>query len=261
MRNSLDSNNGCCELDQTHAVDERYSSAAKNQELCLCTPVGFDPNLLDAIPDEVIKRDYGCGNPTRWAQEGDIVLDLGSGSGKNAFICSQIVGPHGFVIGVDRNPEMLNLARKANSVFANKVGFSNVSFIESSIENINELCPDGQPLVGSSSVDLVLSNCVLNLVNYKDRDSLLRNIRRVLKPSGRVAISDIVSNKPVPIALQKDPSLWSGCISGAWLEDSFLDAFVKLGFANVRYVDRSEAPWKVVDKIEFRSVTLLAELV
>ena len=88
-------------LDQTQAVEARYGAAAQEQEACLCTPVGFDPALLKVIPDAVVERDYGCGDPTRWVKQGDRVLDLGSGSGKNAFICSQIVGASGRVTGVD----------------------------------------------------------------------------------------------------------------------------------------------------------------
>ena len=94
-------------LDQTQAVEARYGAAAQELEACLCTPVGFDPALLKVIPDAVFERDYGCGDPTRWVKQGDRVLDLGSGSGKNAFICSQIVGASGRVIGVDRNADML----------------------------------------------------------------------------------------------------------------------------------------------------------
>ena len=95
------------------AVEDRYGAAAHEREACLCTPVGFDPALLKVIPDEVVERDYGCGDPTRWVRRGDRVLDLGSGSGKNAFICSQVVGADGWVTGVDRNPDMLSLSRQA----------------------------------------------------------------------------------------------------------------------------------------------------
>ena len=109
-------------------------------------------------------------------------------------------------------------------------------------------------------MDVVLSNCVLNLVNPSARDKLLANIRRVLAPGGRVAISDIVCDQVVPLRLQQDPDLWSGCISGAWQEQAFLEAFEALGFEQVCYADRSEKPWRLVDGIEFRSVTLIAHL-
>ena len=260
---------GCCgsssepitdQLDQTQAVQDRYGAAAQVQEACLCTPVPFDPALLKVIPAEVIERDYGCGDPTRWVQPGDTVLDLGSGSGKNAFICAQVVGAAGAVIGVDRNREMLDLASQAAPEVANRIGFSNVSFAEGGIEALDAPQADGEPLIASASIDVVLSNCVLNLVNPSQRKDLLANIRRVLRPGGRVAISDIVSDRPVPLSLQKDPELWSGCISGAWQEDAFLADFCALGFEQVRYVDRSEQPWQVVEGIEFRSVTLVGQL-
>ena len=106
----------------------------------------------------------------------------------------------------------------------------------------------------------MLSNCVLNLVNPSARDRLLANIRRVLAPGGRVAISDIVCDQVVPLRLQQDPDLWSGCISGAWQEQAFLEAFEALGFEQVRYADRSEQPWRVVEGIEFRAVTLVGAL-
>ena len=111
------------EIDQTNAVQARYGAAANQQETCLCTPVAFDKRLLQAIPSDVVKKDYGCGDPTRWIQAKDKVLDLGSGSGKNAFICAQVVGKLGSVIGIDRNLEMLKLARDAAPLVAQQIGF------------------------------------------------------------------------------------------------------------------------------------------
>ena len=186
----------CCppsnSFDQTRAVEERYGAAAHEQEACLCTPVGFNPALLRVIPKAVVERDYGCGDPTRRVRSGDRVLDLGSGSSKNAFICAQIVGADGAVIGVDRNVDMLALSRGAAAQVADAIGYANVQFVDGSIEALDALTSDGTPLVADASVDVVLSNCVLNLVNPSDRERLLANIRRVLAPGGRVAISDIV---------------------------------------------------------------------
>ncbi len=253
--NSLPNN-----LDQTNAVEERYATAAHVKEACLCTPVSFNRSLLEAIPNDVVDRDYGCGDPTRWVHKGGKVLDLGSGSGKNAFICAQAVGCEGAVIGVDRNIEMLNLARRAAPVVAAKIGYSNVKFLEGAISALDTPQSKGEPLIADSSIDIVISNCVLNLVNPSDRKALLTNIRRVLKANGRVAISDIVCNRPVPIALQEDPNLWSGCISGAWQEDSLLENFQSLGFKGVKFADRSNEPWKVIEGIEFRAVTLIGQL-
>lgn len=246
-------------MDHTAAIQERYGSAARKQEACLCTPVGFNPALLEAIPAEVVERDYGCGDPTRWVRPGDVVLDLGSGSGKNAFICSQVVGAAGQVIGLDRNEAMLALSRSAAPQVAAAIGWANVSFRRAAIEQLDRDL-DGDPLLADGSVDVVLSNCVLNLVNPAMRPQLLQEIRRVLRPNGRVAISDIVSDRPVPLALQQNSELWTGCISGAWQEDAFLEDFRALGFEDGRYVDRSETPWQVVEGIEFRSVTLVGTL-
>ena len=247
-------------LDQTQAVEARYGAAAHEQEACLCTPVGFDPALLRVIPDAVVERDYGCGDPTRWVKQGDRVLDLGSGSGKNAFICSQIVGKSGSVTGVDRNDDMLVLSRSAIPVVASAVGFDNVRFVSGAIEALDAPAVAGGPLIADASMDVVLSNCVLNLVNPSSRDRLLANIRRVLAPGGRVAISDIVCDQVVPLRLQQDPDLWSGCISGAWQEQDFLEAFEALGFEQVRYAERSEKPWREVEGIAFRAVTLVGSL-
>ena len=247
-------------FDQTSAVDARYGAAALEQEACLCTPVAFNPKWLEVIPADVVERDYGCGDPTRWVEAGDTVLDLGSGSGKNAFICAQVVGAQGGVIGVDRNADMLALSRGAAPVVADRIGYSNVRFLEGAIEALDAIGADGAPLIADASVDVVLSNCVLNLVNPSSRQRLLANIRRVLRPGGRVAISDIVCDQPVPQTLQDDPELWSGCISGAWEEQAFLNDFKALGFEDVTYADRSEQPWKVVDGIEFRAVTLVGAL-
>ena len=130
-----------------------------------------------------MERDYGCGDPTRWVRQGDTVLDLGSGSGKNAFICAQVVGATGAVIGVDRNADMLELARAAAPVVAERVGFSNVRFLEGAIEALDASSATGDLLIPSASVDVVLSNCVLNLVNPSARRALLANIRRVLRLS------------------------------------------------------------------------------
>ena len=128
----------------------------------------------DVIPDAVVERDYGCGDPTRWVKQGDRVLDLGSGSGKNAFICSQIVGKSGSVTGVDRNADMLALSRAAIPVVASAVGFDNVRFVDGAIEALDAPAATGEPLIADASMDVVLSNCVLNLVNPSARDQAPR---------------------------------------------------------------------------------------
>ena len=252
-------NESCCAPDHRAAIDERYGAAALEQEACLCAAVPFEAALLKAIPEEVVSRDYGCGDPTRWVRPGDRVLDLGSGSGKNAFICSQLVGAEGSVLGLDRNPNMLELATGACDPVARHIGYANVSFRRAEIDQLaHDL--DGQPLLADGCIDVVLSNCVLNLVQPSRRAQLLQEIRRVTAPGGRLAISDIICDKPVPLELQQDPDLWSGCISGAWLEAEFCAAFEALGFRHVSLVDRQEKPWQVHAGIAFRSATLTAEL-
>tara|TARA_Y100000589_G_C27166285_1_gene634883 strand:+ start:75 stop:869 length:795 start_codon:yes stop_codon:yes gene_type:complete len=262
--------NSCCDnsahnkdkndVNHKKAVQERYGAAAIEKESCLCTPVSFNPLYLNSIPKEVIEKDYGCGDPTKWVKENDVVLDLGSGSGKNAFICAQIVGRKGKVIGVDQNPDMLNLSRKSIDYVSNKIGYKNTQFIEGSIEKLDALDINNEPIIKSASIDIILSNCVLNLVNPNLRKNLLENIKRVLQKGGRIAISDIVSNKKVPIRLQNDPDLWSGCISGAWHEPEFINDFKKLGFKNLKFAQRSSEPWKIIEDIEFRTVTLTGNL-
>lgn len=247
-------------LDQTQAVENRYGAAAHAKESCLCSPVSFNPKYLEVIPKKIIDLDYGCGDPTKYVKAGDHVLDLGSGSGKNAFICSQIVGRNGSVVGIDRNERMINLSTQSIPIVAKAIGYSNVHFIRGSIEETEIETSKDNPLIKSGSFDIVISNCVLNLVNMEKRKTLLNNIKRVLKANGRICISDIVSDQEVPLELQRDPDLWSGCISGAWQEDEFIADFVQEGFNNAKYVQRSEEPWKVIQGIQFRSVTLEASL-
>ena len=260
--------NNCCsgsksennKLNHKEAIQNRYGYAAIEKESCLCTPVSFNQKYLDSIPEEVIERDYGCGDPTKYVKHNDVVLDLGSGSGKNAFICAQVVGRKGKVIGVDQNKDMLNLSRGAIDYVADKIGYKNTEFIEGSIEKLDELNNENEPIIKSFSIDIILSNCVLNLVNPESRKSLLKNIKRVLKANGRIAISDIVSNKKVPLSLQDDPDLWSGCISGAWYEPEFISDFKEIGFKNLKFAERSSEPWKIIEDIEFRTVTLVGNI-
>jgi len=259
--------NSCCnyesgnnDLNHKEAIQNRYGSAAIEKESCLCTPVSFNTKYLNCIPEEVIEKDYGCGDPTKYVKQNDVVLDLGSGSGKNAFICAQIVGKGGKVIGVDQNKDMLNLSRGSIDYVSSKIGYKNTEFIEGSIENLDKLNNKNIPIIKSSSIDIILSNCVLNLVNPESRQSLLKNIKRVLKINGRIAISDIVSNKKVPLSLQNDPDLWSGCISGAWYEPDFISDFKEIGFKNLTFAERSSEPWKIIEDIEFRTVTLVGNI-
>jgi ubiquinone/menaquinone biosynthesis C-methylase UbiE len=267
-------------------VKSRYADGANSREEALCCPVEYDQQYLEIIPSEVIERDYGCGDPSRYVKEGETVLDLGSGTGKICFIASQVVGPEGKVIGVDMTDDMLEVARRNEPIVAERTGYQNVEFRKGRIQDLQldlealekklqenpvsdangfleaeemaESLRSSAPLVENDSIDVVVSNCVLNLVSKKNRRQMFEEIHRVLKREGRAVISDIVCDEEVPQDLQDDPELWSGCISGAFLEHEFLEAFEEAGFYGVRILNFDEEPWQTVKGIEFRSMTIEA---
>ncbi|HUA33104.1 MAG TPA: methyltransferase domain-containing protein [Candidatus Binataceae bacterium] len=274
------------DLNIDEVVRERYSAGAAARQDALCCPVNYDPRYLEVIPREVLERDYGCGDPTPYLQPGDTVLDLGSGGGKACFIAAQIVGASGRVIGVDVNPEMLALARRNAPVVADKLGFGNVEFLRGRLEDLSIDLDrlDGwlatnpvsgvtqlarmedfiaaqrqmKPLVAADSVDVVVSNCVLNLVRDEDKRKVFAEAFRVLRRGGCAVISDIVADEPVPVHLKNDPELWSGCVSGALEQHDFLRAFEDAGFYGIEILHRDEASWRTVEGIEFRSLTVRA---
>jgi arsenite methyltransferase len=273
-------------LNAEKAVRERYAAGAQASEAKLCCPIDYNPEFLKVVPQEVIERDYGCGDPSRYLREGETVLDLGSGTGKICFIAAQVVGAKGRVIGVDMTDEMLEVARRNAPVVAERIGYANVEFRKGRIQDLaldlekldselqarpitdaasflraDELAEElrvKHPLVASDSVDVVVSNCVLNLVEAKSKRNLFEEIFRVLKIGGRAVISDIVSDEDVPEHLQNNAELWSGCISGALTEEGFLQAFSDAGFYGIQILKRDETPWQTVEGIEFRSVTIEA---
>ena len=274
------------EIDHEAAVLERYAEAAKKVDACLCLPVSYDRSLLKVIPHEILEKDYGCGDPSRYIHEGETVLDLGSGSGKACYIVAQIVGARGKVIGVDFNPPMLELARKHQKSIGDKLGYHNVEFRRGKIQDLRtdlewldrnlhdhpvrsvddlarleelktRMCRE-RPLIADESIDVIVSNCVLNLVRPEDKKQLFAEMYRVLKRGGRVAISDIVSDEPVPEHLAQDPKLWSACVSGAFQEEDFLRAFEDAKFHGVRIEEFSSEPYQTVEGIEFRAVTVTA---
>jgi len=273
-------------IDVEREVLERYVRAARAPEAALCCPVDYDTRYLEAIPAEILERDYGCGDPSRHLAAGETVLDLGSGAGKICYIAAQIVGAEGRVIGVDFNDEMLGLARRHRASIAARLAYDNVQFrrgriqdlrtdydaldghlrdrpIKSaddlvSFERFRAAQRSDRPLVADESIDVVVSNCVLNLVADEDKRTLFEEIFRVLRRGGRAVISDIVSDEEVPEHLKKDPELWSGCISGAFQERKLVEAFANAGFHGIEVLERNEEPWRTVEGIEFRSVTLRA---
>ncbi|MEO8417379.1 MAG: methyltransferase domain-containing protein, partial [Methylophilaceae bacterium] len=199
---------------------------------------------------------------------------------------AHLAGESGHVIGVDMNDGMLALARKYQGHMAQKLGGDRTCFLKGYIHDLaldlaameSHLAAHPvasaidlavlqawqarqrheRPLIADASVDLVISNCVLNLVDDAAKPKLVHEIFRVLKPGGRIAISDIVADEAVPPHLKADPDLWSGCISGAFGEHEFVQAFVDAGFQAVRIDKWSAEPWQVVESIEFRSVTVTA---
>ena len=268
------------------AVKERYEAGARQQQPSLCCPTSYDTSYLDILPQEIIEKDYGCGDPTRYVAPGETVVDLGSGGGKNCYILAQKVGAAGKIIGVDFNDEMLALARKYQPEISNRLGYTNTSFLKGKIQdlkldieratawlrhnpitNLEKLAAfetechrlrQEQPLIADNSVDVVISNCVLNLVRPQDKQQLFQEIYRVLKRGARAVISDIVCDEDPTPTILNDPELWSGCIGGAFREDSFLKMFEEAGFYGIEILTRQSEPWQVIDGIEFRSLTVRA---
>ncbi len=273
-------------FDVETAVRERYGAASLEKEAALCCPVEYDPQFLKILPAEIIERDYGCGDPSAYVKAGETVLDLGSGGGKICYIAAQIVGETGKVVGVDTNTEMLGLANKYLDEMTKKIGYANTEFRYGKIQDlkldlnlVDEYLRENpiktaddfalyesfaakikaeKPLVADDSIDVILSNCVLNLVRPEDKEQMFAEMFRVLKRGGRVAVSDIVADENVPAHLQADAELWSGCVSGAFREDAFITAFERAGFYGMEIAGRDEKPWRVVEGVEFRSITIVA---
>jgi arsenite methyltransferase len=268
-------------------VLDRYARGAQAVEPELCCPTDdYESQYLRLLPREIIEKDYGCGNPSKWARPGDVVVDLGSGAGKACYILSQKVGPDGQVIGVDFNDAMLRLSRGYLHEMAQKIGCGNVRFAKGKIQDLAldleaaqqfldahpvrtiedlhafeaecQRLRREQPMIPSASVDLVVSNCVLNLVRPADKQQLFSEIFRVLNRGGRAVISDIVCDEDPTPAILQDPALWSGCISGAFREDMLPRMFEEAGFHGIEILARQDEPWRVIDGIEFRPMTIRA---
>src|SRR5260370_14409311 len=265
-------------------VRQRYAAGAKERADRLCCPVEYESKYLKVIQQEVMERDYGCGDPSRYLREGEVVVDLGSGTGKICFIAAQIVGPKGKVVGVDMTDEMIEVARRNAPIVAERLGYANVEFRKGRIQDLaldlelldrqlkthpitdaasflaaDELAEELRikyPLVPNDSIDVVVSNCVLNLVEPKSKRQLFEEIFHVLRKGGRAVICDIVSDEEVPAQLQNDPELCRRCISGALTKDGVLASFENAGFYGIQILKRATRPWRTVQGIEFRSVTI-----
>ncbi len=228
-------------------IRDYYGEAAREPKTEICQPIDIDPHLLAHIPEDVIARSYGCGSPVFAAdlKQGETMLDLGSGAGMECFIASRLVGPKGRVIGTDMTEEMLRFASGARRRVAERLGYDNVLFQRGILEAL--------PLA-DDSVDAVISNCVINLSPEKLR--VFSEIRRVLKPGGRVVISDIVSRQPLPAAIRFNPRLKGECIAGALTEKKLLMTLDKLGLVGVEVLRKNH--WRSVDEVPFDSITVRA---
>jgi len=180
----------------------------------------YAPEDLKDVPLEAALASLGCGNPVALAElhPGEVVLDLGSGGGIDVLLSARRVGPTGKAYGLDMVDEMLELARQNQR----KAGIENVEFLKGEIEDVP--LPD-------SSVDVIISNCVVNL--SPDKDRVLREAYRVLKPGGRIAISDIVVKGDMPEGLRRDLELWAGCVAGALKEEEYVGKLKAAGFQNI----------------------------
>lgn len=188
-----------------------------------CDPIStnlYDASQTESVPKEALSASLGCGNPTALAQlnPGEQVLDLGSGGGIDVLLSAKRVGPTGKAYGLDMTDDMLSLARENQK----KSGIENVEFLKGEIENI--------PLQ-DSSVDVVISNCVINL--SADKDRVLREAFRVLRPGGRFAVSDVVVRGPVPAEVRRNVELWAGCVAGALVESDYVAKLAAAGFKEI----------------------------
>ncbi len=244
-------------------VRKRYAKVAKTSGSCCASStsccsaptnkrvskmVGYSDDEMTSVP-EGANLGLGCGNPTALAslKEGERVLDLGSGAGFDCFLASKKVGKQGKVIGVDMTPEMLDKAR-AN---AKKGKYTNVEFRLGEIENLP---------VADNSVDVIISNCVINLAPNKKR--VFEEAYRVLAPKGRVMVSDIVLLKPLPVSIQKNVEAYAGCIAGAEIKDKYLELIKNAGFNDVSVLEETTYPLEYIisedtlkDTIKLTSMT------
>ena len=218
------------EADIKEVVKERYGRAARNVSTgtasCCggsCDPITgnlYDPAQAAILPEQALQASLGCGNPTALAQlnPGETVLDLGSGGGIDVLLSARRVGPAGKAYGVDMTDDMLALAEENKR----KAGLQNVEFLKGEIENIP--LPD-------NSVDVIISNCVINLSANKDR--VLREAFRVLKPGGRFAVSDVVTRGEILPEIRKSVLLWVGCVAGALDENEYRRKLKAAGFQQI----------------------------
>jgi SAM-dependent methyltransferase len=213
-------------------VRESYAKVAKRESCCCDSEckekIGYTIKELESVPEDATFS-LGCGNPVALAslKKGETVLDLGSGGGLDCFLAAKKVGEDGHVIGVDMTPEMIDKARKN----CRKGTYKNVEFRLGEIENLP---------VADNTVDVIISNCVINLSPNKKR--VFKEAFRVLKPGGRLLISDIVLLKELPKAMKKSKQAYVGCVSGAVMKDQYLELIKDAGFRDVKVNEETRFP-------------------
>jgi arsenite methyltransferase len=246
-----------------NAIQQYYGETLTSQRdlktgAC-CSPEAMPTYLRDwlrDIPREVTDRFYGCGSPIPAAAAGATVVDLGCGTGRDAFLASRLVGAGGRVIGIDMTPQQLAVAARGVAEHGRITGLDNVEFRLGSIE---DLAAAG---IADASVDVVISNCVLNLAEDKTR--VLAEVFRVLKPGGELFFSDVFADRRIPEALLEDPVLRGECLSGALYFEDFRRTVQTLGCADARVLARSAVPLldpgieAIIGHVRFESVTVRA---
>jgi MoaA/NifB/PqqE/SkfB family radical SAM enzyme/SAM-dependent methyltransferase len=231
--------------DQGYAtVQEFYGRAALIANEEIVNPFAPDQALANFIPADSRKKSYGCGSPVKDAepQPGEILVDLGSGSGVECFMAAARVGPTGRVVGIDMTEEMLHLARVAKAGVAGRLGYDNVEFKKGFLEDI--------PLP-ESTADVVISNCVINL--SPDKRQTLHEIFRILKPGGRLVVSDIVTDDPIPVAIKNNARFRGECLGGALRQEDLLAMLRGAGFTGTVLLKRF--PYRSEGKTRFYSLT------
>jgi 7,8-dihydro-6-hydroxymethylpterin dimethyltransferase len=234
------------DIDKPRArVREYYSTAAERPKADLCCPTKYDAEAVAHIPQAVLNRFYGCGSPITLAnvKVGETVVDLGSGAGIDVFIAAKLVGPTGRAIGVDMTDAMLAVANENKPQVAAALGYDVVEFRKGHLEQI--------PVEGKT-VDLITSNCVVNL--SPDKQRVFEEMWRLLKDRGRIVISDIVSEREVPPHLKVNPELWGECLVGALTQEQFLAHLERAGFYGLTILRKSY--WKDVEAYPFFSLTV-----
>jgi ubiquinone/menaquinone biosynthesis C-methylase UbiE len=237
-------------------VKKSYGEIAQSEESCCCSccrstsredalRVGYNEEDLASIP-ESSSMGLGCGNPVALAslKEGEVVLDMGSGGGIDVFLAAKKVGPKGKAIGVDMTEEMVDRARAT----ASEYGYENVEFRLGEIENLP---------VEDNSVDVIISNCVINL--SPDKERVFKEAYRVLKPKGRMMISDIVTEGELPPKIKKSLAAWAGCLAGAFEKEQYLDLIRKAGFRSVTVVSERTCSTDISDELKGKITSIQVE--